>query len=76
MFELLNFKESLLLKKTKDAFNVKTVTRKRTNTNRVATEKVLSFTRQVQHPPPTSHHSAEKKHSTNKIVIRGGGYSK
>lgn len=41
-FELLNFKDSLLLRKSKDSFNLKSLTRKRTNTNRINTQKVTS----------------------------------
>lgn len=72
MFELLNFKDSLLLRKSKDSFNLKSITRKRTNTNRVNTEKVRSEVSQVAQAT----YSAEKKQSVNKILIRGGGYSK
>lgn len=50
IFELLNFKESLLLRKDKDSFNLKTLTKKRVNTNRVLTEKVPPSARRTRTP--------------------------
>ncbi len=39
-FELLNLKESLLLKPQRETFNIKNIGKKRMSTNRIETEKV------------------------------------